>query len=213
MENYIAIVGSRSYGLEIKNSDYDIVTTEQTILNSSLPNSHYIKLSKENFLKKLLLLDNNYFGMQYFFPYMVLEESNISKYILEKREEILAANLNQIYTSYMEKANGLSTDLDKWYKKFPKRPAYSCLFYDTLYRYASKDISFEEAFKPDGDFKQWLLSIRHNKIPLNEILKINFELKIKAESVKKYYIGKEDKIILNKTVKDLNDLLKTNIEL
>ena len=38
MKDYKAIVGSRSYGLEIKNSDYDIVTTEQITLNSSLPN-------------------------------------------------------------------------------------------------------------------------------------------------------------------------------
>ena len=209
MGNYKAIVGSRSYGLEIKNSDYDIVTTEQTILNSSLPNSHYIKLSKEDFLKKLLLLDNNCFGIQYFFPYMVLEESNISKYILEKREEILAANLNKIYISYMNKANGLSTDLDKWYKKFPKRPAYSCLFY----RYASKNISFQEAFKPEENFRQWLLDIRYGKIPLEDILMVNKELKTKSENVKNFYIGKEDKIVLNKTVENLNELLETNIKI
>ena len=213
MGNYRAIVGSRSYGLEIKNSDYDIVTTEQTILNSSLPNSHYIKLSKEVFLKMLLLLDNNCSGVQYFFPYVVLEESNISKYILEKREEILAANLNKIYTSYMGKANGLSTDLYKWYKKFPKRPAYSCLFYDTLYKYASKDISFQEAFKPEENFRQWLLAIRYGKIPLKDILMVNKELKTKAENVKNFYIGREDKVILNKTVEDLNELLETNIKI
>ena len=213
MENYKAIVGSRSYGLEIKNSDYDIITTEQTILNSSLPNSHYIKLSKEDFLKTLLLLDNNSFGIQYFFPYMILEESNISKYILEKREEILAANLNQVYISYMKKANGLSTDLDKWYKKFPKRPAYSCLFYDTLYRYASKNISFQEAFKPEENFRQWLLDIRYGKIPLENILRINKELKTKAENVKNFYVGREDKVVLNKTVEDLNELLETNIKI
>lgn len=213
MKDYKAIVGSRSYGLEIKNSDYDIVTTEHTIINSSLPNSHYIKLSKEDFLKRLLLLDNNCYGIQCFFPYMVLEESNISKYILEKREEILAANLNQIYISYMKKANGLSTDLDKWYKKFPKRPAYSCLFYDTLYRYASKNISFQEAFKPEENFRQWLLDIRYGKIPLEDILRVNKELKAKAENVKNFYIGREDKAILNKTVEDLNGLLETNIKI
>lgn len=213
MKDYKAIVGSRSYGLEIKNSDYDIVTTEQTTSKSSFPNSHYIKLSKEDFLKTLLLLDNNYFGIQYFFPYVVLEESNISKYILEKREEILAANLNQIYISYMKKANGLSTDLDKWYNRFPKRPAYSCLFYDTLYRYASKNIPFQEAFKPEENFRQWLLDIRYGKIPLEDILRVNKELKDKAENVKNFYIGREDKAVLNKTVEDLNELLETNIKI
>lgn len=213
MENYKAIVGSRSYGLEIKNSDYDIVTTERAILNSSFPSSHYIKLSKEDFLKMLLLLDNNSFGIQYFFPYMVLEESNISKYILEKREEILAANLDRIYTAYMRKADGLSTDLDSWYKKFPKRPVYSCLFYDTIYRYASKDISFQEAFKPEENFRQWLLAIRYGKIPVKDILMVNKELKTKAENVKNFYIGREDKVVLNKIIEDLNELLETNIKI
>ena len=213
MENYKAIVGSRSYGLEIKNSDYDIITTEQTILNSSLPNSHYIKLSKEVFLKKLLLLENDAYSVQMYFPNEILDDSNISKYILEKREEILAANLDRIYTAYMRKADGLSTDLDKWYKKFPKRPAYSCLFYDTLYRYASKNISFQEAFKPEENFRQWLLDIRYGKIPLEDILRVNKELKTKAENVKNFYIGREDKVVLNKVVEDLNELLETNIKI
>lgn len=213
MENYKAIVGSRSYGLEIKNSDYDIITTEQTILNSSLPNSHYIKLSKEDFLKRLLLLENDAYFVQMYFPNEILDDSNTSKYILEKREEILAANLDRIYTAYMKKANGLSTDLDKWYKKFPKRPAYSCLFYDTLYRYASKNISFQEAFKPEENFRQWLLDIRYGKIPQKDILMVNKELKTKAENVKNFYIGREDKVVLNKTVEDLNELLETNIKI
>ena len=42
---------------------------------------------------------------------------------------------------------------------------------------------------------------------------VNKELKAKAENVKNFYIGREDKVVLNKTVEDLNELLETNIKI
>ena len=100
------------------------------------------------------------------------------------------AELDRIYSAYMRKADGLSTDLEFLWKRFPKRAAYSCLFYDTMYRYATQDISFAEAFKPNEGFKQWLLAVRRNEIPKEEILLRNRELHNNAIKVARNFIGK-----------------------
>ena len=209
---YRAICGSRSYGLETENSDYDVILSSEAEAELPYKHAHNIKMTEDKFLEKLLLLDNDAYYLQYYFPNEILDNSETTKYILENRESIIRANLDRIYSAYMQKANGLSTDLELWWQQFPKRPAYSCLFYDTLYRYATQDISFEEAFKPNEDFRQWLLAVRRNEIPKEEILLKNRELRNNAIKVAGNFVGKEDVRILNHTIQDMNEMLGTNVD-
>lgn len=208
---YRAICGSRSYGLETENSDYDVILSSEAEAELPYKHAHNIKMTEDKFLEKLLLLDNDAYYLQYYFPNEILDNSETTKYILENRESIIRANLDRIYSAYMKKANGLSTDLELWWKQFPKRAAYSCLFYDTLHRYATRDISFAEAFRPEENFRQWLLAVRRREIQKEEILERNAELRKKAESVAGFYSGVEDVAVLQRACGDLNGLLGTNI--
>ena len=209
---YRAICGSRSYGIEIEVSDYDIVLSSAVDAELPCDRAHNIKLTEEQFLKRLLLLDSNAYYLQICFPHKFLIDSETSRYILGNRENIVRANLDRIYSAYMRKADGLSTDLEFLWKRFPKRAAYSCLFYDTMHRYATQDISFAEAFKPNEGFRQWLLAVRRNEIPKEEILLRNRELHNNAIKVARNFIGKEDVSILNHTIQDMNEMLGTNVD-
>ena len=204
---YRAICGSRSYGLETENSDYDVILSSEAEAELPYKHAHNIKMTEDKFLEKLLLLDNDAYYLQYYFPNEILDNSETTKYILENRESIIRANLDRIYSAYMKKSNGLSTDLELWWKQFPKRAAYSCLFYDTLHRYATRDIPFAEAFRPEEDFRQWLLAVRRREIQKEEILERNAELRKKAESVVGFYSGVEDGTVLQRACGDLNELL------
>lgn len=209
---YRAICGSRSYGLETETSDYDVVLS--SIVDAELPNcrAHNIKLSEDQFLKRLLLLENDAAYVQILYPRELLIDTETVRYILKNRESIIRANLDRIYSAYMRKADGLSTDLEIWWKQYPKRAAYSCLFYNTLHRFATQDILFEEAFKPNEDFRQWLLAVRRNEIPKEEILLRNRELRNNAIKVAGNFVGKEDVSILNHTIQDMNEMLGTNVD-
>lgn len=209
---YRAICGSRSYGVETEASDYDIVLS--SAVDAALPceRAHNIKLTEEQFLRRLLLLENNAYYMQICFPKEILDDSNTAKYIMENRESIVRANLDRIYSAYIGKADGLSWHLEDLWERYPKRAVYSCLFYDTLHRYATQDISFAEAFKPNEDFRQWLLAVRRNEIPKEEILLRNRELRNNAIKVAGNFMGKEDVSILNHTIQDMNEMLGTNID-
>ena len=208
---YRAICGSRSYGIETEASDYDIVLSSATDAALPCDRAHNIPLTEERFLRRLLLLENNAYYMQICFPKEILDDSETAKYILENRESIVRANLDRIYSAYVGKAGGLARHLEDLWERYPKRPAYSCLFYDTLHRFATRDISFAEAFRPDENFRQWLLAVRRKEIPKDEILSRNAELRKKAESVAGFYSGVEDVAVLQRACGDLNGLLGTNI--
>ena len=74
------------------------------------------------------------------------------------------------------------------------------------------NISFAEAFKPNEDFRQWLLAVRRNEIPKEEILLRNRELRNNAIKVAGNFMGKEDVSILNHTIQDMNEMLGTNVD-
>lgn len=209
---YKCICGSRSYNLNLPTSDYDIVVCGDFDDNIEISHSHEIKKSLDGFIQELLLINIDAYYVQMYFPSEVLVQTELSDYIIQNRENIIKANLDRVYTAYMKKANSLSRKLDTLGMKHPKRAVYSCLFYDTLYRYATQIISFEEAYKPEELFRQWLLSVRKGEIPKEEIIIKNEELRKKAESVSAFYIGVEDKKYLNQVVSDLNKMLNTNID-
>ena len=208
---YRAICGSRSYGIETEASDYDIVLSSATDAALPCERAHNIKLTEERFLRRLLLLENNAYYMQICFPKEILDDSDTAKYIMENRESIVRANLDRIYSAYIGKADGLSWHLEDLWERYPKRAVYSCLFYDTVHRFATQDISFAEAFRPEEDLRQWLLAVRRREIPKEEILNRNTELRKKAESVAGFYSGVEDGAALQRAVCYLNGLLGTNI--
>ena len=209
---YKCILGSRSYNLDLPTSDYDILVCGDFNDNTEIPHSHEIRKMPDKFIRDILLLNIDAYYMQTYFPSEVLVQTELVDYILKNREDIIKANLDKVYATYMKKANSLSDKLDTKGMRFPKRAIYSCLFYDTLYRYATQNISFAEAFKPEESFRQWLLAIRRKEISKEEIIMKNEELRKKAESVSAFYIGVEDKKYLNQVISDLNKMLNTNVE-
>ena len=116
---YRAICGSRSYGIETEASDYDIVLS--SAVDAALPceRAHNIKLTEEQFLRRLLLLENNAYYMQICFPKEILDDSDTAKYIMENRESIVRANLDRIYSAYIGKADGLSWHLEDLWERYP----------------------------------------------------------------------------------------------
>ena len=73
-------------------------------------------------------------------------------------------------------------------------------------------MSFAEAFKPNEGFRQWLLAVRRNEIPKEEILLRNREIHNNAIKVARNFIGKEDVSILNHVIQDMNEMLGTNVD-
>lgn len=203
---YRAICGSRSYGLEIEQSDYDIVLVGTQNIPAPFEKAHNILLTSEDFISRLLLVLDAYF-IQWFYPREVLADTEITQYILSRADEILLANCDRVYQTYMKKANSLSVDLELWWQIFPKRVVYSCLFYDTVSRFANQDMPFGEAFRPEEEFRQWLLEVRRNEVSFAEIQKRHTALQQQAEAAQGFYIGKENKVVLRKTMDDLSQLL------
>ena len=62
------------------------------------------------------------------------------------------------------------------------------------------------------DFRQWLLAVRRNEIPKEEILLRNRELRNNAIEVAGNFVGKEDVRVLNRVVKDMNETLGTHVQ-
>lgn len=208
--DYTAIVGSRCHGINIDSSDFDIVTSAMQKLVFDYPKYHIISHPKEKIIKAIIGLEKEAYFTQVLFPYQFIESNTLTEYIRSNREQIIKNNLASIYENHMRKARDFSVGIDRYYRIYPKRVAYACLYLDMLYKYATKDISFEEAYKPTRNWRDWLINLRYRSIEKDEILLTHSTLYEKATVCESFYKSRSIDGI-NSTIDDLNDILETKV--
>lgn len=203
---YEILAGSRSYGLNIPDSDIDICrVTDFWDLTSHDGNIHFIQMPREEFVSRTLCKRDSVYYLQWMFPAKVNTPGEIERFIMENREQIILAQPKRILELHMTAADGFALYPEHYYSRFPKRVAYSTLFYDTVARYAT-GIPFAEAIRPEEDLRQQLLAMRLHEMPLEEAVKLNENSKRRALAVADWYDVPADNKMLMVYEKELTEL-------
>jgi hypothetical protein len=85
------------------------------------------------------------------------------------------------------------------------------IFLNAYIRYATEDISFEEAFKLSEEFKEYLMGIRQQAIPYEEQMEKLKSMLAKAEEVKEFYNKEPDLDTFYKIKNEMQELLGINM--
>lgn len=207
---YEIIAGSRCYGLNIESSDIDLCRVSNSWNTTGHENNyHVIQVPRKEFAERAMLLRETPLYIQWLFPYEVREPGAIWGFLLEQRENIVFAAKKRVWNLHISAADGMSLYPEHYYPRFPKRLAYSTLFYDILARYAS-GIPFAQAIRPDEEMRQVLLAMRRKELSLDEATALNQEAKRRAENTAWFYDREPNISFLKQTELDLRNLLGIN---
>ncbi len=207
MLQFSALVGSRCFGLELPDSDIDIVSVGDDG-NHRIHDGpyHYIRRTEQELVESLTLQTRYHDGLQWMFPAEFLSNWELADYIIQHREALIHGGLASVWQRLWTNADGLSLHTEHYYHAFPKRIAYSTMRFDTLARYAA-GCSFQEAFRPEPELRELLLAIRKHEMPMEEALALNREARQRAEAVQSYYDRPQDTLLLNQTASDIRGIL------
>lgn len=187
MVYYEAIVGSRSYGLDIPGSDTDIASVSDTWNHRKYRNGrHDLQCPREVFLERALLEDQTVHAFQWLFPACFLSTGGVTRFVTEYREQIVQNGLPAVWSILYGNACGLASYGEHYYAAFPKRLAYSTLRFDTLARYASGE-PFAKATVPQGELRELLLVMRTGTLSVQDALLVNRNAKNRADQVCGFY--------------------------
>lgn len=205
---YEILAGSCSYGLNIPDSDIDVCqVTDHWNTTAHKGNTHFIRIPQDEFVARTLCKRDSVYYIQWMFPAKVNTPGEIEQFMLNNREQIVFAQLKRIFELHINAANGLSLYPEHYYNRFPKRLAYSTLFYDTVARYAT-GIPFSEAIYPDENLRQQLIAVRLHEMPLEEATKLNKDAKQRALAVIDWYDVRPNITYLNQCEQKLKNILK-----
>ena len=181
------IAGSRAYGLEIEGSDIDLCrVAEEWNIGGYEGEYNLIQVPRDEFIKRAFLTYLQPYYIQWWFPLLFRTQNEIARYIKENREHFVESNSRLVYKRLHDFSDRLYVHADQIYQGYPKRMAYSTLFYAILTRYA-EGRSFADAFHLDGEIQQQLLAMRRREVPLEEAIALNRAYKDKADAVFDFY--------------------------
>ncbi len=207
MLQFSALVGSRCFGLELPDSDIDIVCVgDDGNRRIHAGPYHYIRRTEQELVESLTLQTRYHDGLQWMFPAEFLSNRELADYIVLHREELIRGNLASVWQRLWTNADGLSLHAEHYFNAFPKRIAYSTMRFDTLARYAA-GCSFQEAFRPEPVLRELLLAIRKRQMPMEEALALNLEARQRAEAVQSFYNRPPDTRLQNQTASDIRGFL------
>lgn len=207
---YKAIVGSRSYGLDIASSDTDIA-----VVLTKQPRQMYFR--KYGCCALLWTPDElaalrkgsyqRWVDYTMLFPHEFCVENDLSKWIAEHREEMVKAMLPGIYETYMSACK----DFVRNPNGLNKYPMYAIHFRNMLANYA-EGMTFAEALKPQGADRIFLLSVRNGIAQKELVIEANAKARERAKAVAGFYaepkasvsILEEFKHMVQKEVEKLN---------
>lgn len=196
---YKAIVGSRSHGIEIPESDLDIsiVKVSNTLYKTTIhDNINNLISSESKFISDMFSPYPNWYFSQYLFPKEFIDNNALTDYIKSNREAIMFERRDVLYNVLIRNASASATFFNQLYDKRPKRAAYSILFYSILANYAD-GMPFAQAHKPDGELHDFLVNIRLGQIPVEEALARKELERLRVEKAKNFYLENQSKKILN----------------
>ncbi len=207
MLQFSALVGSRCFGMELPDSDIDIVCVGDDGNNRIHSGAyHYIRRTEQELVESLTLQTRYHDGLQWMFPAEFLTNGELTDYIVQHREELIRGGLASVWRRLWANAEGLSLHTEHYYNAFPKRIAYSTMRFDTLARYAA-GCSFQEAFRPEPQLRELLLAIRKREMPMEEALDLNKDARQRAEMARSYYDRPPDTRLQNQTASDIRGIL------
>ena len=207
---YEIIAGSRCYGLNIESSDIDLCRVSNSWNTTGHENNyHVIQVPRKEFVDRVMLLRETPLYIQWLFPYEVVTPGMVWDFILDRRDEFVFSVRRRVWDLHFCAADGLSLYPEHYYPRFPKRLAYSTLFYDTLARYAS-GVPFAQAIRPDEKMRQVLLAMRLKELTLDEATALNQEAKRRAENAEWFYDREPNISFLKQTELGLRNLLGIN---
>lgn len=207
---YKAIVGSRSYGLNVDGSDVDLaIVSDKQLDNATFRKDGYdLYLCTPDDLAVLRQGScHTWWDWTRLFPHEFCIKNDLSSWIEENREEMVKALLPEIYEAYttacadfIRHANGKN-----------KRIMYAIHFRNMLANYA-EGMTFAEALKPPGAYRGFLLSVRKGNAPAELVLEENAKARERAKAVAGFYaepkasvsILEEFKHMVQKEVEKLN---------
>ncbi len=166
---YEAIGGSRSYGLELPDSDADLLRVETGPRFAMEGGYNVIRATLAELHDWLRGRADNAYYLQWLFPAEVHSDTILTRWLQGNREEIVRAQLPYIYRVFSGHADRLFPHSDWLYPARPKRLAYCTLFYSVAANYA-EGMSFAEAHRPGGKLHDTLLSMRQGGIPLADAM-------------------------------------------
>ena len=188
---FLALVGSRSYGLELATSDYDYFAVGS--IAAPIPEKHCFRKTPEEMLTQMLLQkwEHPYALMPFFSPQIEANEET-KDLILTNREALVRTYRKRLYHAYINMAESFLRHEAKRGAYYAKLNAYGLLWLDTLVRYASGR-SFAEAHLPSAELRPFLLSVRHMEEGALAVLpeKVK-EAAAAVEAVKAFYDAEEE---------------------
>ena len=204
---YEIIAGSRCYGLNIESSDIDLCRVSNSWNTTGHENNyHVIQVPRKEFVDRAMLLRETPLYIQWLFPYEVVTPGMVWDFILDRRDELVFSVRRRVWDLHFCAADGLSLYPEHYYPRFPKRLAYSTLFYDTLARYAS-GVPFAQAIRPEESMRKMLLEMRRQRLQLSDAIAINEEAKKRATAAYDFYDTNVDFVYLEQTKNELSSIL------
>ena len=197
---YKALTGSRQFGIntECSDIDYTVITSNPTKLLKERVRGEDIHCFKPEVFLHLIFEDERHpdtWRALYALFSRPIIQTEFSKYFLLHREQIVQSNLPRFSTIFLEYIKHISAQGNNKIplgKQFPKRTITSMIFLNAYIRYATENISFEEAFKLSEEFKEYLIGIRNKRVPYEDQMdRLNSMLK-QAEEVKGFYDKEPD---------------------
>lgn len=192
MLNNLFIIGSRSYALDIESSDIDQIEIwdgPYKLSYDKSTNINLIQVNRNEVPKRMVDVDHAY--LQWWFPAEFLAEDGLTEFVLAERERFARERRGYIYRRLFDHADGLWTHSDWLYKGYPKRLAYSTLFYAIPARYA-EGRTFAKAHRMDGELREQLLAMRRHEMELAEAQEINREWRRRAVECAGWFEAVED---------------------
>lgn len=203
---YEVIAGSRSYGLELPESDVDRCRVADQWQMSMEGRENIIQVPREEFLDRIFCRRNNAYFFQWLFPARVYTETAVSQYLMQRREAITRAQRGAVYRILTDHAQRVEYFSDVLYDGYPKRAAYAILFYAIAANYA-EGVPFAQAHCPEKELRDFLLGIRRGETPLEEAMARMAIEKDRALKAEAFYDAAPDEQVLATAEADLRQLM------
>lgn len=210
---YKGLTGSCLFGINLANSDIDYIAITKTgAINCIETKQDIFCHTPKTFITFLfehndLLLARLLFLTLFSKPVILTE---FSEYILENREKLMRSNLSrfgQILYIYIQTLSNLSKGEIINDKINPKKTVYALIFSNAYIRYATEDITFEQALILPEELKLFIMDIRNGKISDEEQRKIRETIIQKIDSVKTFYDQEPDLDTFYRIKKEMMALL------
>lgn len=187
------LVGSRLYGSDVERSDTDIVViTNEPKDIEHCPGQDIHRLSPREFISFVFDREPGNYNQFCLFSKPVVE-TDLSKYLMENREELMRSNLRRFGDISYRYAQGMSYQgKNQRNRKFYPRTIRALRALNEYIRYAEEDISYEEAMKQPEEQIALVKGLKCGTVSYEEQMAYLQKQLARAEECKAFYDKEPD---------------------